>query len=170
MAHAMNVTRQIRLFVDAHVLDQEYQGTRTFIREIYKVLSAKKELLLFLAANDTDNLKKYFPPQDNIVYLKYKSTSSLTRLGVEIPAMLRQNNIDYAHFQYITPIFKRKGYIVTIHDVIFSEYPDEFSRPYRIAKKFLYGRSARMADILTTVSAYSERSIRKFLGIPSSKH
>ena len=165
----MSTSPPIRLFVDAHVLDHEFQGTRTFIREIYRILTAKKELQLYFAANDTENLKRYFPPQDNIRYLRYQSRSPLVRLGAEIPAMLRKNDIDYAHFQYITPLFRRKGYIVTIHDVIFSEYPGEFSRVYRLAKKFLYGRSAHMADILTTVSAYSERSIRNFLGVPAGK-
>lgn len=164
----MSTRAPIRLFVDAHVLDHEFQGTRTFIREIYKILIARKELLFFFAANDVENLRNYFPPQENVRYLKYKSRSSIVRLGWEIPAMLRQNDIDYAHFQYITPLFRRRGYIVTIHDVIFSEYPDEFSRSYRIAKKFLYRRSARMAAVLTTVSTYSERSIRKFLDIPAA--
>jgi glycosyltransferase involved in cell wall biosynthesis len=161
----MSARRPIRLFVDAHVLDQEFQGTRTFIREIYSILADKDDILLFLAAHDIENLKRNFPARGNVHFLPYKSRSSLVRLGREIPAMLKEHDIDYAHFQYITPLFKRGRYIVTIHDVIFSEYPDEFSLQYRILKKFLYKRSALMADIVTTVSEYSERSIRKFLGV-----
>ncbi|MDR3712756.1 MAG: glycosyltransferase family 1 protein [Puia sp.] len=163
--------KTLNLFVDAHVFDDEFQGTRTFLREIYALLAKKTDLRLFLAAGDTKNLEKYFPRQDNIRFLSYKSGSSLVRLGWEIPSLLKKHAIDYAHFQYITPLTKRSKYIVTIHDVIFSEYPEEFSLPYRWSKRFLYGRSARMADIVTTVSAYSKKSIGKFLGIdPGSVH
>ena len=165
----MSAVRPIRLFLDAHVLDQEFQGTRTFIREIYSLLACKEDVELFVAAFDTENLKRNFPGRENVHFIPYRSRSSLVRLGWEIPEMLKKYRIDYAHFQYITPLFKRSRYIVTIHDVIFSEYPDEFSLPYRVMKKMLYGRAARMADILTTVSEYSERSIRKFLRVGADK-
>jgi glycosyltransferase involved in cell wall biosynthesis len=165
----MNSPGPIRLFVDAHVLDNEFQGTRTFIRHIYSILAEKEDILLFLAANDIENLKRNFPQRGNVRFLRYRSRTPLMRLGFEIPAMLKRNAIDYAHFQYITPLFKRGRWLVTIHDVLFSEYPDEFSWQYRMAKKFLFKRSARKADILTTVSEYSERSIRNFLEIAPDK-
>ena len=136
------------------------------MREIYRLLPKREDIELFLAARDIDNLKRIFPQQANVHFLPYKSESSLVRLGWEIPAMLKKYAIDYAHFQYICPLVKTCKYIVTLHDVIFSEYPEEFSRIYRIMKKFLYKRSAGMADIITTVSEYSKRSIRSFLAVP----
>lgn len=160
----MSMRKPIRLFVDAHVFDNEFQGTRTFIREIYARLAQRPELELYLAAHDTDNLRRNIPG-DGIRYLAYKSRSSTRRLGWEIPRMLTRHGIDYAHFQYVCPPVRRCKYIVTLHDVIFSEYPEEFSWLYRISKRILFGRSARMADVMTTVSAYSERSIRKFLHV-----
>lgn len=161
----MSDEKPIRLFVDAHVFDQEFQGTRTFIREIYTRLAGKKGLLLYLAAYDTENLEKVFPQSDGVRYIKFRSKSSLIRLSYEIPALLKRHAIDYAHFQYICPPVKRCKYIVTLHDVIFSEYPDEFSLLYRMGKKMLFKRSAGMSDIITTVSEYSKRSIRKFLDV-----
>jgi glycosyltransferase involved in cell wall biosynthesis len=162
----MSERKPIRLFVDAHVFDQEFQGTRTFLREIYRLLSKREDIELFLAARDIPNLKRIFPQQANVHFLSYGSASSLARLGWEIPGMLKKYAIDYAHFQYICPLVKTSRLIVTLHDVIFSEYPEEFSRVYRIMKKFLYKRSAGMADIITTVSEYSKRSIRSFLDVP----
>jgi glycosyltransferase involved in cell wall biosynthesis len=157
--------KPIRLFVDAHVFDKEFQGTQTFLREIYTLLAQKKDLLLFLAAHHIENLRTNFPASDNIRYVAYKSKSPLMRLSWEIPLLLKRHAIDYAHFQYICPLTKSCKYIVTLHDVIFSEYPEEFSWQYRFIRKILFKRSAGMADIITTVSDYSKKSIRNFLHV-----
>ena len=62
---------KIRIFVDAHVFDSEYQGTRTFIREIYLILAGKADLELYLAACDIENLKK-----ENVLTLAIEQVES----------------------------------------------------------------------------------------------
>jgi glycosyltransferase involved in cell wall biosynthesis len=151
------------IFVDAHVFDDLPQGTRTFIKEIYLVLAGQPGIRLYLGAYDTDNLAKTFPPGDSVVLVKFSSRSGIRRLLFDIPAIIRRYKIDYAHFQYITPLVKNCRWIVTIHDVIFDDFPEEFSLAYRIVKRLLYGASARRTDILTTVSEFSKGSIKKFL-------
>ena len=160
---------KLRLLVDAHVFDGEYQGTRTFIEGIYNVIAHKKDIDLYLAANDIPNLKTHFPTGKNIHYVELRSDSSIRRLVYEFPAIIRKYKIEYAHFQYILPPIKLCKYIVTTHDVIFNEYPEEFSAAYRAMKNFLYKRGAQRADIVTTVSEYSKKSIEKYLGIESEK-
>lgn len=155
--------KRTRIFVDAHCFDAEYQGSRTFVKEIYGELLQKKDLLFFLAAYDTERLKSIFPPAENLVYLKYKWRSPLPRLSIDIPRLIRKHHIDLAHFQYITPLVKNCAQLVTIHDVIFCDHPREFSWSYRFAKQWLYRRSARTADHLTTVSEHSKIAIRKYL-------
>jgi glycosyltransferase involved in cell wall biosynthesis len=155
------------IFADAHVFDDEFQGTRTFIKGIYSELARKDDLRLFLAANNIENLKANFPFQKNIVFIQYKSRSAFRRLAYEIPSIIRKHQIEFAHFQYITPPVKNCRFIVTTHDVIFNEYPEEFSRSYRLRKNFLYRISALRSDLLTTVSDYSRRSIQKYLHIRS---
>src|SRR5258705_580332 len=110
-----------------------------------------------------------FPGFETISFIKYRSRSGFTRIAFEIPTILKKYKIDYAHFQYIIPPLKKCRYIVSTHDVIFSEYPDEFSMPYRIIKKFLFKQSGLRADMVTTVSAYSKRSIQKYLKVPADK-
>ena len=153
----------IKLFVDAHVFDELPQGTRTFIKEIYLQLAGKPGLRLYLGAFDTDHLATIFTPNENVVLIKYKSRSGLRRLLFDIPAIVRKYRIDYAHFQYMTPPWKNCKQIVTIHDVIFNDFPEEFSWSYRVRKRLLYGLAAWRSDILTTVSDFSKGSIRKFL-------
>jgi glycosyltransferase involved in cell wall biosynthesis len=162
-------SRRIKIFVDAHCLDKEYQGSATFVRELYRELTKKKDIDFYIAAHNQNILEKHFPATDNITHLKYKTTSGTFRLAFEIPKLIKRYKIDYAHFQYITPLIKNCKQIVTIHDVIFNDYPQEFSRPYRVLKNFLYKRSADTADILTTVSNYSKRSAEKHLHTDSEK-
>jgi glycosyltransferase involved in cell wall biosynthesis len=161
----MKTNEYIRLFVDAHVFDGPHQGTRTFIKEIYNILSQKKDVLMFFAAFDIDNLKKIFPTCENVFFIKYKSPSSFSRLIYEIPGIIKKYKIDFAHFQYISPLVKKCKYIVTTHYIIFKEYPKEFSKIFRYAKFWIYKHSAIRANILTTVSNYSKMSIIKYFGI-----
>jgi glycosyltransferase involved in cell wall biosynthesis len=162
--------KKIKLFVDAHCFDAEYQGSRTFVKEMYKSLANKKDVVIYLAAYDTENLKANFVASENIVFLKYRNKSSFLRLTYDIPRLIKKHRIDYAHFQYITPLIKNCRQVVTIHDVIFSDYPKEFSYPYRLLKKFLYKRSAHKADIVTTVSSFSKASIKKHLNYSTNIH
>jgi len=161
----MRKSRTLKLFIDAHVFDGPYQGSRTFIEGIYNYLAKKKDLELFIAAHDVGNLKKYFPSSENVHFIRYKTRSRFIRLLLEIPSLIRKNKIDWAHFQYIAPIMKNCKFIVSIHDMIFRDLPGEYSLSYRFSKTMLYKISALRADILTTVSAYSEVTIKKHLSI-----
>lgn len=161
--------KRIRLLVDAHCFDSEYQGSRTFLLGIYSVLAKKENLLLFIAAHDVQKARSGFPPAGNIVYLRYRSRSSLVRLTYEIPVLIKKHKIDFAHFQYITPFKKNCRQIVTIHDVLFNDYTGEFPFLYRLLRKRLFQRSVQTADVLTTVSAYSKAAIQKHLKTGTKK-
>src|SRR5450432_1533873 len=154
----------IRIFVDAHVFDGEFQGTRTFIKEIYTIFARKNDVQLYLGAHNIDNLKESFSESENVHFVKYKSTSTLRRLLYETPAIIKKYDIQYAHFQYISPIQKDCKFIVTIHDLLFIEYPREFPFLYRWTRRLIFKISAVKADIVTTVSQYSKSSIQKHFG------
>ena len=99
----------MRLFADAHVFDKEYQGTRTFIKELYGSLAYNPGLEIFLGAYDTEKLRSIFPARQNVHFIKYKSRSGVKRLVYDIPSLVAANKIDYAHFQYIVPPVKFSG-------------------------------------------------------------
>lgn len=161
----MKSSLPIKIFVDAHVFDGEFQGTRTFIKGIYTILAAKADVHLYLGANNIDILKTEFPAASNISYIKYKSKSSLGRLLYEIPAIIKKHNIQYAHFQYISPLRKTCKFIVTIHDLLFIDYPQEFPFLYRWIRTVIFRLSSVRADILSTVSQYSKECIHKHFRI-----
>lgn len=156
---------EVKIFVDAHVFDNEHQGSRTYLREIYSKLILKKDLRFFFAAHDIENLASIFGHHQNVEYLKLRFKSSHARLLFEIPLIITKLKPDFAHFQYMVPPFKCCKYIVTTHDVLFLDFPADFPSSYRKVRKFLYGFGVKQADLLTTVSNYSKDAIIRHFGV-----
>lgn len=159
----------MRLLVDCHVLDGKYQGTRTYIEGIYRNLIRHKDIEFYFAASDITNLKQVFGVADNVHFLELRSKSKVKRLALEYPELIRKNAIDYAHFQYISPLVKTCKEIVTVHDLLFLDYPEYFPLTYRLKNKWLFRRSAQRADLLLTVSPFSRDEITRHFGIPADK-
>jgi glycosyltransferase involved in cell wall biosynthesis len=155
-------TPKIKLFVEAHCFDKEHQGTRAFIKRLYTELSTAfpEELELYLGAKNIENLQQEFKDIPGCKFIRYRSSTTLYRLLIEIPFLIRKHKINIAHFQYIAPFVKNCKFIVTTHDVLFKDFKSEFSFLYRLTRDLLFGHSLVNADIVTTVSEYSKRSIQ----------
>ena len=161
--------KTVNFFVDCHVFDGNLQGTTTYLKGLYQELIKDKNNNFFLAAYDTDNLKLVFGTHENVIYLKYSFKNKLYRLLIDIPMLIQQNKIDYAHFQYIVSPIKKCKYIVTIHDVLFLDFPFYFPLLYRIKNKFLFKYSAKKSEYVLTVSEYSKEKIEKHFNISNVK-
>lgn len=156
---------QIRIFVDCHVFDGTFQGTTTYLKGIYSKFILNKNYHFFLASNDSKILEKVFGTHENVTYLIYKNPNKYFRLLIDIPSLIKKHNIDFAHFQYIVPPFKTCRYIVTIHDILFMDFPQYFPLSYRIKNKFLFNWSALQSDIVLTVSSFSKNMINDYFKI-----
>jgi len=66
----------------------------------------------------------------------------------------------------VAPPRKNCLQIVTIHDLLFKDFPGEFSLAYKMTKGAAFYFSAKRADLVTTVSAYSKRAIIRHFSIP----
>jgi glycosyltransferase involved in cell wall biosynthesis len=152
-------------FVDCHVFDGNLQGTTSYIKGLYSELIKDKSKTFFLAAFDIQNLQSVFGTYENLVYLKYKSKNKFIRLLFDIPKLIKTNAIDYAHFQYIVTPIKKCKYIVTLHDVLFLDFPEYFPFFYKIKNKFLFKASANYSDVVLTVSEYSKKQIQEHFNI-----
>lgn len=156
----------IKIFIDAHILDDHYQGSKTHLLGLYKeLIRSHPEIHFYFAAYSIGNLKSEFGEGDNIHLIKYRSENKYFRLAFDIPAILKKYNIGIAHFQYVLPIFKSSKEILTIHDVLFLDFPELFPLIYRIRNKLLFSRSAKRADYVLTVSEYSREQIARHLKI-----
>jgi len=160
------------IFVDAHVFDGEFQGTLTYIKELYgEFLKKNNNATIYFGANMPENVKKHFHEFKNAEYIKYKSKTSLKRIFFEIPKIIDNLRCSHAHFQYTIPFRKNKKckYIVTIHDILFNDFPKEFSILYRLKRNLLFYLSAKNCDFLLTVSNYSKKKISEHYKIDLEK-
>lgn len=153
------------IFIDCHIFDGGFQGTRTYIQGLYLEMIKNKEIHFFFAACDTDNLKSIFGLDSNITYLKYSSHNKFYRLLIDIPKLIKKHKIEFAHFQYIVPPIKNCKYIVSTHDVLFLDYPEYFPKKFVIQNKILFGWSARKSEIVVTGSKYSKSKIEEHFKI-----
>lgn len=159
----------MKLFVDAHIFDDSYQGIRTYIQGLYsEFIRLSPEIDVYFGAYDIKRLAEVFGNASNVHYISFKSPNKFYRLSVDIPRIIQKYRIDIAHYQYISPLPKYCKEIVTIHDVLFLDYPNYFPLGYRLKNNFLFSRSAKRADLLLTVSDYSRKAIAHHFKIPYS--
>jgi len=161
----MSIRSTTSIFVDCHVFDNGFQGTRTYIQGLYSELITKRDLHFFLVSSNPDCLASVFGNHPNVTYLKYKYHNKFLRLLVDIPQIIKKNKIDFAHFQYTVSPIKRCKYIVTTHDVLFIDFPEYFSFFSKIINTFLYKQSAKWSEIRLTVSEYSKQKIQQHFGL-----
>ncbi|MBF6607921.1 MAG: glycosyltransferase, partial [Flavobacterium sp.] len=161
----MELTDNVRIFVDCHVFDGAPQGTTTYLHGLYSALIKNKKFTFYFAAHNLAALRTIFGTHENVVYLRYRSSNKFYRLLIDTPRLIRKNAIDFAHFQYVVPPIKRCKYIVTVHDVLFMDFPQYFPLTYRLKNKWLFKTSAKFSDVVLTVSNYSKRQIEKHFNI-----
>lgn len=156
--------KEISIFIDAHVFDEEFQGVRVYIQELYlHLITLCPEIIFTFGAKDLKGLEKIFGKFKNVKFIKYKSSSRLKRIFLEIPFIINKYDFTYAHFQYVLPAWRKRSckYILTIHDILFNDFPKEFPFFYRLQRNVLFYLSAKTADKLITVSNYSRHRIAK---------
>lgn len=151
----------MRLLVDCHCFDYPTpQGINTYIKGLYSsLIEIAKDIEFYFSANDTDNLKSVFGEHPNVFYIKIAHSGSLGRLLRIYPSIIRKYSIDWAHFQYVGPFFKTCNTIITLHDILFLDFPEYFPLSYKISKGLMFRYAAQRADLLLTVSSYSQQQI-----------
>lgn len=164
--------RNIKIFVDAHCFDTQYQGTQSFLLQLYHALMRQyPQLDIYMGAYHTDRIQAAFPLLPPAHILPYKSLRpAALRFIRDIPHLLKEHAFDFAHFQYIAP-WPVQGckYIVTLHDVLFKDFPSAFPWGFRQSRNKLFGGSIKRAAIKTTVSAYAKGRIMHHYGVPDKE-
>lgn len=158
----------MKIFVDGYLLNKEHQGTKTYIRELYKEFAKQNpDILIFIGCFKDVEIEKEFSEFKNIQFIYFKTSSRVLRMFFEIPKIISEYQFNYAHFQYVMPFKTSESckYIVTIHDILFNDFKHYFSFLYRFKRNLLFKYSAKKADFLVTVSNYSKERIKEYYQI-----
>lgn len=157
----------MKFLVDCHCFDYPTpEGVNTYLKGLYVGLfEHAKDIEFVMASTDTDNLRAIFGESQNVSYVRIPNCGTLSRLMSVYPSVIKRQGIDAAHFQYITPLPSRCKTVVTLHDVLFKDFPQYFPAAYRLSRQILFKRSAQQANRLLTVSEYSRSRISANFGI-----
>jgi glycosyltransferase involved in cell wall biosynthesis len=158
----------MRILVDCHSFDKErFQGVNTYIIGVYKEMMDRAPSnwhFIFYCA-DSAYLRSVFNDYNNLTFYQSKNNSFLYRFVYGLSKAIRDVKADILHVQYKSPLFKFSNEWVTVHDVLFVDYPDYFPRVYRFLSYWLYKRSVRRAEFVNTVSEYSRHRIEEAFGV-----
>lgn len=159
--------KPIRIFVDAHQFDHGFDGAASFIQGLYLSLVRKRpgDFRIYLGCAHPEKVLASFEGDPHFEAVQYGTTNRMRRLAYDIPKALARLQPDFAHFQYFTPLIKTCPWIVTIHDVLFNDFPQYFPPGYARLRNLLFPLSARRSDLLTTVSPYSKKRIATWYGV-----
>ena len=161
----------MRWLIDAHAFDHDNsEGITTYLKGIYSQLPRLAPEIEFCFASESgEALSRFFGTLPNVSYAKLPSQGRTRRLMLDYPRLIRDLRTDYAHFQYLAPPLKNCRTIVTLHDILFTDFPKSFPLSYRLSRRVLFGHTARRADVLATVSEYSRLRIADRFRIAAEK-
>ena len=162
---------KIRLLVDARVLEGEAQGSATYLRELYSAFmeAYNDEYTLFFAGEDEKTIREHFEAHHDFTFIPLTTSGRFKLYGQVFPRLIREWKIDWAHFQYMVPFVRKCKYIVTTHDVLFLDFPQQFPWTYRTSRRILFKLAFWNSDAKITVSDYSKQAIARHFGVKASE-
>ena len=143
--------------MDAHFLDGKKHGAACFLENVYsEYLDLESDHEIFFGLERDAPINKDLFNRSNVHIVRYKFGGWLRYL-LDIPYITKKNKIDVIHTQYVLPLVLSKSIKrhVTIHDVLYEDYPELFNFIYKFSRRIIFGLSARYADAISTVSNYS---------------
>lgn len=160
-----------RIGVDFHVFDGKFQGSRSHVLGVFGELTALCPEFHFVFFLEQVEALRALPGfnRENVELVYMPHASSLVRLGWQLPRLRRLYQLDLLHTQYVIPLLPVRGNAVTIHDVLFENYPQFFNRLFVLRSRALMRWSARASDLLFSVSEYSSREIAQRYAVPRER-
>jgi glycosyltransferase involved in cell wall biosynthesis len=138
----------------------------TYLKGLYtELIQSNPKVNFFFGGCNIEILKKEFGEYENVRFIRLYSKNKYLRLTFIIPYIVIKYKIDISHFQYILPLFRFSKEILTLHDILFMDFPEFFPYGYRVINKILFRQSAKHADFKLTVSDYSKQKISEHFKI-----
>ena len=161
-----------RIGIDFHVVDGIYQGSRTYVLELFsEVIRISPDIRFFLFLEKTEKLQSMAPAfaLPNVEIIHMPRANPFKRLCWQLPLLQRKYRLDILHNQYILPIPSFSDGIVSIHDILFESYPQYFTALFKIRSAALIRLSAWRARHIFTISEFSKNEIMSRYGIRREK-
>ncbi len=156
----------MRIGVDCHVLAGKYQGSRTYLTQIYSAILDQKQNHEFCFFGHWDGAT---PFGREYPHIDFHSTSRWRRMTYQTAPLIREHDIDCYHCTYIAPLKLACDRIVTIHDILFETHPQFFTKAERMRNRLLVRITASSATQIHAGSEYTREQLTERYGIPKER-
>lgn len=153
----------MRIGIDARLWSQTGVGRyiRNLVEHILEI-DTKNEYVMFIDDANYDEVKsqksKVKNTSKNVKFVVTDIRWHSIQEQIFFPQILNRENLDLMHFTYFSvPIFYRKPYVVTIHDLIINHFPT--GRATRLPIPIYYAKRAGYKYILSHAIKHAKQVI-----------
>lgn len=159
------MSSKITLGFDAHTIGNQATGNEVYAAGLIEGFRRNnfKDLECVYYVSNSQILQS----EANVRSLKTKS--SMLRLALTFPYLLRRDQIQIAHFQYIAPLFLKTPFVLTVHDLSYLSHAQYF--PYLMRKRlqWMVPLAVKKASHIVTVSESSKNDLIREYGLSEEK-
>jgi glycosyltransferase involved in cell wall biosynthesis len=167
-----------KIGIDARLWNET--GVGRYIRNLVQQLEnidKKNTYILFVLKKDYQQIKSLVQNNQFSIRVADVRWHSISE-QIQFVRILNQENLDLMHFPYFSfPLFYRKKFVITIHDLILHHYatgqastlPQVTYYAKVFAYKFLLRNGATRAEKIITVSEATKQEIIDHLHVPEIK-
>lgn len=163
---------RLRLGVDLHTLEGLHQGSRTHCLELFSRLPALlpgSRFFFFADFPHCDEAAIARLKGPNVELVTMPHSNPARRLLRQLPELAARYRLDLLHSQYITPPRLPCARALTVHDILFENFPEFFTPFFCFRSRLLVRHSARRAQIVYSVSEFSKSELVQRYGLPRDK-
>ena len=158
--------------IDARMYGAEQTGIGNYIRNLTDylfTLDQKNHYIIFLLEPE---FSSYEPPSSRVSKVKVKASWYTFAEQFFLPRDLNRYSVDLMHFPHFNaPVFYRKKYILTVHDITQKYFPGlNFSALLRKqAYELIFTHNINYAKKVISVSHYTKNDILKNFSVDPDK-
>lgn len=145
-------------------------GNETYFQNLIGALldiDSENEYHVFV--NHPEAMEQTVAGHSNVRLTPLWPHSQWVQRPLSLPLYSYRHRLDLVHVPFIRPPFLQARSVLTVHDINFEVYPQDFTLPARWRLKAFVGPSIRKADAIFTVSDYGRRQIHDIYGVPLEK-
>lgn len=155
----------------------KHGGGEKYLRNLLTSLAKIDKKNKYIIFTNRSNSGSFGIKQDNFteILCNFPARYKLFRIFWEqiiLPFQVKKYRINVLHsLANVSPVIKFSNckYIVTIHDIMYHHYPENYPKAQFLYLKFLLALSARRVDKIITVSKNNKKDIVENLSIPEDK-
>jgi glycosyltransferase involved in cell wall biosynthesis len=153
----------MRIGVDCHILTGKFQGSRTYLSNLYAAILAEKTNHDYVFFGHWEGQTSFGATAN---YRNYLSDQRWKRLTFQTAPLIRRDAIEMFHSNYISPLLLPCRSLLTVHDILYETHPQFFDTAQVIRNRMLIRRSVKKSAQIHTVSEFSRQSIADLYRVP----